>query len=78
MLQLARSHMGVREDARLRLYCQDGLQFMHNAVPQAYDVVIVDVAAPDQVRDAPTHTFHLLQKILTEIQGRWERLRMLP
>lgn len=52
MLQLARSHMGIKEDERLKLYSEDGFQFMQNAGSQSYDVVIVDVAAPDLVRYA--------------------------
>lgn len=54
MLQLAKSHMGVKEDERLKLYCEDGLQFMQQAAPCTYDVVIVDVAAPNLVRHMDT------------------------
>lgn len=42
--------MNVREDHRLKLHCQDGLQFIQDAEEHVYDVVIVDVAAQDMVR----------------------------
>lgn len=48
MLELGSRFLGVMQTPRLRLLAMDGLHFIADALPQSFDVVVLDVAQPAQ------------------------------
>ena len=52
VISAAKTYFGLVEDERLRIHEADALTWLENANPKSYDIIMVDVAAPNVEIDA--------------------------